>query len=79
MIGPLARFVRASNPFKTFLRCFGKVRRKSNVCIIRFEWLIALYIFTLLPRNASFIIVKTVVLGKISVMSTNHCERTYFW
>ena len=28
------------------------------MCIIRFDWLIALYIFTLLPRNASFLIVK---------------------
>ena len=29
-----------------------------------------------LVRNASFLIVKTVVSGKKSVMSTNHCERT---
>ena len=58
MIGPLAKFVRASNLFKIVLRYFGKVRRKSNVCIIRFDWLMALYLFTLLPRNASFIIVK---------------------
>ena len=32
-----------------------------------------------LVRNASFLIVKTVVSGKNSVMSTNHCTRTYFW
>ena len=38
------------------------------MCIIRFDWSIALYIFTLLPRNASFLIVKTVVSGKKSAM-----------
>ena len=35
--------------------------------------------FSLLPRNASFLILKTVVSGKKSVMSKNHCARTYFW
>ena len=59
MIGPLAKFVRTSNSFKIVLRYFGKVRRKSNVCIIRFDWLIALYLFTLLPRNESFLIIKS--------------------
>ena len=58
IIGPLAKFVKASNSFKTFLRYFGKVWRKSNVCIIRFYWLIALYIFISLVPNASFLIVK---------------------
>ena len=28
------------------------------MCIIRFDWLVALYIFTLLPHNASFLIIK---------------------
>ena len=37
---------------------FGKVRRKSNVCIIRYDWLIALYLFISLVRNASSLIVK---------------------
>ena len=58
---------------------FGKVLRKSNVCIIQFDWLIALYIFISLFRNMSFIIVKPVVAGKKSVMSTNHYARTHFW
>ena len=79
MIGPLAEFVRASNSFKIVLRYFGKVQRKSNVCIMLFDWLIALYLFISLVRNASFLIVKTVVSGKKSMMSKNHCARTYFW
>ena len=58
MIGPLAKFVRASNSSKTVLRYFCKVLCKSNVCIIQFYWLIPLYLFTLLPCNASFLIVK---------------------
>ena len=79
MIDPLDKFVRPSNSFKIIPIYFGKVRRKSNVCIIKFYWLIALYIFTLLPCNASFLIVKNSFSGKKSLMSTNHCERTYFW
>ena len=79
MIGPLAKFVRASNSFKIVLRYFGKILRKSNVSIIRFDWLIALYIFISLVRNASFRIVKTVVSGKKSVISTKHCARTSCW
>ena len=53
MIDLLAKFVRASNSFKIVLRYFGKVCRKSNVCIIRFYWLKALYLFISLVRNAS--------------------------
>ena len=49
------------------------------MCIIRFDWLIALYLFISLDCNASFLIVKTVVSGKKSVMSTTHCVRTSFW
>ena len=49
------------------------------MCIIRLDWLIALYLFILLVRNARFLIVKTVVSGKKSVMSTNHFARTDFW
>ena len=49
------------------------------MCIIRFDWLIALYLFISLVRNSSFLIVKTVVSGKKSVMSTNHCARTSCW
>ena len=55
MIGPLAKSVRASNSFKIVLRYFGKVYRKSNVYIIRFDWLIALYFFISLVCNESFI------------------------
>ena len=47
--------------------------------ILWFNWLICLYLFISLVRNASFLIVKTVVSGKNSVMSKNHCARTYFW
>ena len=47
--------------------------------ILRFNWLICLYIFMSLVRNANFLIVKTVVSGKKSVMPTNHCVRKYFW
>ena len=58
MIGLLAKFVRASNLFKIIQRYFGKVWRKSNVCIIQFYWLIAFYLCNLLPCNTSFPIVK---------------------
>ena len=58
MIGLLARFSRASIFFKIVPGYFDKVERNSTVCIIRFDWLIALYLFTLLPRNTSFLIVK---------------------
>ena len=58
MIGPLAQIIRTANLFKTFLRYFCKVSRKLNFCILWFDWLIDLYIFTPLPYNTSFIIVK---------------------
>ena len=58
MIGPVAKFVRASNPFKIVLRYFGKVWRKLNVCIIRSGWLTGIYIFTLLPPITSFRIIN---------------------
>ena len=38
------------------------------MCIIRYYWLIALYIFISLVRIASFLIVKTLVSGKNSVI-----------
>ena len=79
MIGPLAKFFRASNLFKIVLRNFGNIRRKSNVCIIWFDWVISLYLFISLVCNGSFLIVKTVVSGKKLVMSKNHCARTYCW
>ena len=67
MIGLLAKFVRASNSFKIALMYFGKVWCKSNVFMIWFDWLIALYIFNLLPRNTSFLIVeKTCVREEVS-------------
>ena len=58
MIGPLDQFVTASNSFKIVQRYFGKVSRKSNVRILRFNWLIGLYLFLSLVCNASFLIVK---------------------
>ena len=76
MIGPLAEFVTASNSFKIVQRYFGKVLGKSNVRILRFDWLRGVYLFISLVRNASFLIVKTVVSGKKSVMSKNQCART---
>ena len=49
------------------------------MCTIRYDWLIAIYLFISLVRNASFLIIKTVVSGKKSAMSTNHCARTSCW
>ena len=49
------------------------------VCIIRFDWLISLYLFISLVCNTSFLIVKKLVSRKKSMMSTNHCARTYYW
>ena len=43
MIGPLVKIIRTSNSFKNVLRYFGKIIRKSNLVILWFEWLIALY------------------------------------
>ena len=45
---------------KNVPRYFGKFQRKSNVCIIQYDWVIALYIFILLVRNENFIIVKNI-------------------
>ena len=64
MIGPLEKFVRASKLSKIVLRYFGKVWRNSKVCIIWFNWLIALYFFTLLPCNSIFLIVKKLYQGR---------------
>ena len=64
---------------KNVVRYCGKVQRKSNVCIIRFDWLIDLYLFISLFLNASFLIIKKVVSEKNSVMSENHCAITYCW
>ena len=38
------------------------------MCIKRYDWLIALYIFIPLVRNRSFLIIKTVVSGKNSAI-----------
>ena len=51
MIGPLAQIIGTANSFQNVLRYFCNVRRKSNLCILRFDWLIALYIFTPLPPS----------------------------
>ena len=64
---------------KNVLRYFGKVWHKSNVCIIQYYWLIAIYLSIWLVCNAGFLTVNTVVSGKKSVMSTNKCARTSCW
>ena len=43
---------------KNVLRYFGKVQCKSNVCIILYDWLIALYLFISLVFNAGSLIIK---------------------
>ena len=78
MIGPLAQIIIASNSFKTVLRYFGKVWHKSNVYIMLFDWLIALYIFTLLPRNASFLILKnSCVREEVSDFNKSLCKNIF--
>ena len=80
MIGPLAKFVTASNLFKIVLRDFGKVWRKSNVCIIGFDWLIDLYIFTLLHCYAIFLIVKNSCVGEeVSDINKSLCKKKCWW
>ena len=64
MIGLLDQIFRALNSFKIVLRYFGKVWRKLNFCILWFDGLRALYIFTPLPCNASFLIVKEICVGE---------------
>ena len=62
--------IRTAFSCKNVLRYFGKVQRNSNVCIIRFDWLIALYLFIPLVCNASFLIEKKVCQGK-----TQWCQQ----
>ena len=38
--------------------CFGKVPCKSNGCIIGYGWLIAIYLFISLVRNAKFSVIE---------------------
>ena len=65
---------------KCSVRYFCKVRRKSNVCIIRFDWLIYRSLFFyLISSQREFSNRKTVVSGNKSVMSKNHCARTSCW
>ena len=58
MIGPLAKIIRTSNLFKKCSKIVLKVWFKSNLCILSFDWLIDIHLFTPLPNNASFIIAK---------------------
>ena len=51
---------------KNVLRYFSHVGRMSNVCIIRYDWLIALYIFILLVHNASFKFLNSCVREELS-------------
>ena len=78
MVGQLAKFVRASNSFKLFLRYFVKVRHKSNVCIILFDWLMALNLFTLLPRNTIILIIKNSgVREELSDVNKSLCKNIF--
>ena len=88
MIGLLAQFFRASDFFKIVLRYFSKVYRKSNVCKIRFDCLRTLYLFTWLPCNTIFLIVKNGCVREELIdlpffssdaTSTDQFARTYFW
>ena len=87
LIGPLDQSSELNFKGKNVPRCFGKVRRKSNVCIIQYDWLIALYLFIPLVCIASFLIVKNSgVREELSDLPfflwhnfKNHFERTYFW
>ena len=79
MIGPLAKFVRASNSFKIVLRYFDKVWRKSNV--YNTIWLVdsSLSFYLITSQHKFSNRRKTVVSRKKLVMLTNHCGRTSFW
>ena len=85
MIGPLAKIIRTSNLFKTVLRLFCKVWHNPNFFIFWFDWLIALYLLTSLPRNTSFLIIKHSCVREgrccvfsLDITSTNTCARTSF-
>ena len=54
VIGPLAELRHSAFSCKNVLRYFGKVRHQSNVRIIKYDWLIVLYIFIPFVRIASF-------------------------
>ena len=71
LIGPLAELRHSAFSCKKVPRYFGKFRHQSNVRIIQYDWLIVLYIFIPLVRIASFLIIKTVVSRKNSLMSTH--------
>ena len=61
---------------KNVLKYFGKVQRKLNVCIIRFDWLIALYLFFSLVCKESFIIVKNSgVREELSDINKSLCKN----
>ena len=87
MIGLLTQIIITSYSFKNVLRYFCKVWCKSNLCILWFDCSIALYLFTPLPHNENFLIVKhscsreelSDVVFFPDTTSTNHCSRTYFW
>ena len=73
MIGPLSKITRTSNYFKNVLIYFGKVWRKSNFCIWLFDWLISLYLLSLLTCNASFLTVKN------SCVREEHSDVVFFF
>ena len=71
VIGPLAALRHCAFSCKKVLRYFGNFWHQSNVRIIKYNLLIVLYIFIPLVRIASFLIIKTVVSRKNSLMSTH--------
>ena len=58
MTGLLSKIIITLNSFKNVLRYFCKVGHKSNLCILWFNRLIALYLFSPFPHNTRFIIAK---------------------
>ena len=58
MIGSLAKIIITSNSFKIVLGYIGKIWRKSRCVYYGFIGCELYIVFTPLPRNASFIIVK---------------------
>ena len=78
MIGLLAKIIRTSKNFKNVLRYFGKVWLKSNLCILWIDWLIALYLFTPLTCNASFLIVKhSCIREELSDVNRSLCKNIF--
>ena len=74
----LTKIIITSNSSKNVLRYFGKVWLESSLWILWFDWLIALYLFTPLPRNASFLIFKhSCVREELSDVNKSLCKNIF--